>query len=298
MRRRGLTQTRCGGHRGPHRLRVMAGSDVRRVSGRAPTRRPRCRLSVDDLQGETLAIGREQEIDPGRERGPQRRRLPLVIHPVDRKSAADALPGQIHQRAAGRHSKLRRADSRVRAHAFERGHRRPRHRQPVQIEGRRKERPVVEVHQMAARQIAAVIGSALHDRARARRQRLHHEIRVSSPARLVKSTALPPGSTWGQPLGEASRSRATSAVLASRRPRTPASSCVGRGVGRKHDRAVLAHAPPRPFGASHSVTAAPPVTADLLQLAVREKPDPLAVRRKERTVARRRSPTRAWPAVG
>src|SRR6267142_1469451 len=75
----------------------------------------------------------------------------------------------------------------------------------------------MEVHEMSAGQIPAVITAALHDLPLAGRQRLHDEARV----------------------------------IPRRRCRT---------AGIEHGFAARQHLRPRPFGASASVTAAPPLT--------------------------------------
>ena len=50
--------------------------------------------------------------------------------------------------------------------------------QPIEIERHGKEHAVVEVQQVTARQIPAVIAAAMHDLPRAARQRLHDEVRI------------------------------------------------------------------------------------------------------------------------
>ena len=117
--------------------------------------------SLADLHGEPAAIGREEEIEPVRGRRP----AAASSSPRDPSSGA-VMPAPVL--CPGRYTSVPLADTancappvhRVRCHAFERGHRLTRHLQPVEIEGRRKERPVVHVDQMAARQIPAVIAPA------------------------------------------------------------------------------------------------------------------------------------------
>ena len=162
----------------PHGLRVPTLTLMHRQARELvprPLVNPDVGLSFNNVHGEVAAIGREHGIGPVRGRAPQRRRLSVVIHPVDRHAAPMLWPGKYTNVPLVDTANCAPPVARVRRHAFQHGHRRPGYLEPVQIEGRRKERPVVYIDQMAARQIPAVIASALDDLACARRQRLHHD---------------------------------------------------------------------------------------------------------------------------
>ena len=75
--------------RRPHRLLHRPGSNVSRDRCRAPIHRPIHRVACrrDDVDGEPAAVGREVRDCSNRRRGPQRRRLPVAIHPLDRDVA-------------------------------------------------------------------------------------------------------------------------------------------------------------------------------------------------------------------
>ena len=190
----------------------------RRVERQAGERVPRPLVDpdvicVDNIDGEPAAIGSESGY-PAAELA-----AAVPSSPRDPSSGAAAvavLPRQVHQRARRRHVELGASRGRVRRHTVERDHRRTRHFQPAEIEGHRKERLVVDVHQMATRQIPAVVAPALNNLARARRQRLHDEVSVvvgDWAATACKQDCLATGQHLWPPLADFALGGMTSSVL-------------------------------------------------------------------------------------
>src|SRR5579864_6874072 len=116
------------------------------------------------------------EIDPLGGRRPKNGRVAVAIHPIDRRVKAVERSRRVHHRAVARHGELR-ASGLTRRHAFEYRHTWSGHLEAIEIEWRGKERSVMDVDEMSARQVAARVPTALDDLRRALRERLDDDVR-------------------------------------------------------------------------------------------------------------------------
>src|SRR5205823_8606496 len=129
-----------------------------------------------DLQRDALAIWRKPNVEPVCECGSERRRVSVAIHPLNRSTTHGTLTGQIRQRTAPRHRKLSPTRCSTRDYTFDDWRRRACYSEPLDVERHRKQCSVVEIDDMAAGYIAAVIAAALNDGARACGYRLNDQV--------------------------------------------------------------------------------------------------------------------------
>ena len=128
-----------------------------------------------DLQCEAAAIRSEPQIPPVGVSGAQRRCLAVTIEPLNVDALCHALAGEVDERAGVRYGELRHASVGVGHHVSNHGNRWSGGLEPVQIERPREERPVLDVHDVATRQIAPVEAAGQNRLALARGKRLYDQ---------------------------------------------------------------------------------------------------------------------------
>ena len=132
---------------------------------------------VSNVHGDSPAVGREFGVVPLGRLCAKRGKRPGPVHPHDRACAECVPAGNVGHRARLRQGQLRTAPAVIRLDAINRTRRRTGHRQSPEVEGHRKQRVVLHVHDVAAARIASEVAAALDDRALAGRQGLDDQRR-------------------------------------------------------------------------------------------------------------------------